>query len=489
MSVRKSLIWTSAGQLVLFASQMASQIIVSRQLTPYLVGIAAIAFSITDFINLMQTFGLRNFLIREVELSSSRIRTAFTINFLVSILTFGLVLAVAYWGSRTYNEPGIGKVLHITALIPLVMSFELVPGALLQRHMQFGSLAIINSSKAFVTAASTVALVFMGQSYMSIGYGALAGAVTSAVLTMLLGRTNMQWGLGLHDWRKISAFGLHMFGITGISTVSIRLAELLIGKMLGLSDLALYSRASALNNLLWTNIHSVFTRVVFSSMAEERRSTGSIRVTYLKTVDMVTALLWPAFAGLAIFAGPVIETMYGPKWLSAAPVLSVFALAGIGLTSITMTWEVFVVCEKTKEQTKLETARSLLTLAITLAGATFGIVGAALGRLGDALVSMVLYRQPLTKYTTVPFSQIVDIYRRNAILTVAAVIPAVVLMAVRGWSPYTGLGWVFAATAAGIALWVVAVQRFHSGLYQELKGLFGAVSRRVRPDPQPSVPR
>lgn len=478
MSVKKSLIWTSLGQIVLFSSQLASQIIVARHLSPYLVGISAVAFSITDFINLMQTFGLRNFIIREADLPGHRLRTTFTINLILSLLTCGLVLSIAYWGAAAYHEPAVGQVLRVTALIPLVMSFELVPGALLQRNMQFGALAVANGAKAAVTAGVTIAMVFLDAGYMSIGYGALTGAIVSALLTNAFGWRSMHWGFSLRDWRRISRFGVDMFGIAGISTVSIRATELILGKMLGLVDLAIYSRASALNNLLWTNIHSVFTRVVFSSMAEARRTTGSIKAVYLKTMDMVTSLLWPAFAGLAVFAGPVVHLLYGPKWVAAAPVLSIFALAAIGLTSITMTWEVFVVCEQTRTQTKLETIRSIITFLITVLGATQGLVPAALGRVGDALVSNLIYRKPLVRYTDTCFAEVFAIYRRNGLLTLVAIAPPMSLMALNHWSPATDIRWVFAAMAAGIAFWTLAVQLFHPDLYSEIRGMVSAMARK-----------
>lgn len=479
MLVGRSLIWTSIGQIILFVSQIGSQIVVSRLLPPYIVGIAAIAFSITDFINLMQTFGLRNFLIREMDLSVDKIKTVTTINFILSLVTSVLVFGIAYLAAESYHEPRVGYVLHVTALIPLVLSFELVPGSLLQRNMQFGHLALASSTKALITAGTTVTLVLLGMSYMSIGYGALAGASASAMLTCWIGRRNMHWGFSLRDWRRISIFGLHMFGITGVSTASVRAGELIIGNMLGLADLALYSRASALNNLLWTNIHSVFTRVVFSSMAEERRNTGSIRAIYLKTVDVVTATLWPAFAGLAVFSGPVIHLMYGEKWVAATPVLSLFALAAIGLTAITMTWEVFVVCEKTGEQTRLETARSLLTLAITVLGTMFGIVGAAFGRVGDAVISNLIYRKSLARYTEAPWVEIQAIYRRSALLTLIAVLPGLLVMTANGWDPRTDLVWVLAATAFGFGGWMLTVRLVNCSLYREIWTVFGVIFRKL----------
>jgi O-antigen/teichoic acid export membrane protein len=42
---------------------------------------------------------------------------------------------------------------------------------------------------------------------------------------------------------------------------------------------------------------------------------------------MATALLWPAFGGMAVVAGPLIRTVYGPAGLPAAAPLALLALA------------------------------------------------------------------------------------------------------------------------------------------------------------------
>lgn len=468
MSVKRSLGWTTIGQIILFVCQIGSQIIVSRHLSPYLVGISTIAFSISDFVNLMQTFGLRNFLIREHELSPALVRTTYTVNMVMSLTTAALVVGLALGGAVIYHEPRVAHVLYAIALIPLVMSFELVPGAVLQRNMQFGALALCNSMKALLTAGTTIAMVFADASYMSISYGALAGAVASALLTNIMGRRFMSWGFSLEEWRKVTKFGLHMLGISGASNFSAKAADLVIGRTLGLGDLGLYSRGSTLNGLLWTNIHSVFTRVVFSAMAEEKRKTGSIRQVYLQTVDMVTATLWPAFAGMAILAGPFVHLMYGEKWVGAAPVLSLFSLGSIGATAITMTWEVFVLCERTGQQTKLEMIRGLVTLATTSIGSFFGLYPAAGGRIMDAIVSIGLYRAPLSELTETSFAEVSVIYRRNALLTLIAVAPALAVMLAYGWRSDAPLLLVLPSIAASVVCWLAAAHFLHPSLREEV---------------------
>lgn len=456
MSLRRSLIWTTIGQIVLFASQMGSQIIVSRHLSPYLVGVSAIAFSISDLVNLMQVFGLRNFLIRESEMDTDLVRSAFTVNLIISLFVSLALVLLAFSGQWLYRDLRVGHVLMIIAPLPFILTWELVPGAMMQRSMEFGAIAFVNAAKAAAAAATTIMLVLTSGSYASIAWGSFTGAVFGAFLTNIFGYRHVSLRPGLHRWRDVARFGIHMIGVAGVTNLAFKSVDLIVGRMLGLASLGLYSRATALNNVLWTNVHTVFTRVVFSSMAEERRKTGSIRHIYLRTVNLVTALLWPAFAGLAVFSGPVVRALYGPAWDDAGPLLGIIALSAIGLTAITMTWEVFVVCGETGQQVRYETARAVVTPISTVIGALFGVRGAAFGRIVDALFAVVLYRNPLARLTNTRNSEITCIYVRNAVLTASAITPAVILMSLHHWAPETSLAWVTLGTLLGVVTWGLA---------------------------------
>jgi O-antigen/teichoic acid export membrane protein len=481
MSVRRSLVWTTLGQLLLFVFQFGSQVVVSRILSPYEVGVAALGFAISDFVNLMQTFGLRNLLVREKDLSGEVVKTAFTINAILSLVVGTVVFLGAIWGTALYHEPGVGRVLMLIALMPIIAIFELLPGALMQRNMEFRQIAFIAVAKAGVTATVTLSCALMGLSYMSIGYGAVAGAFASVILTNIWGRGHVGLGLSLNQWRPVTKFGMHMLAIGGVNNFAMKATDLIIGRMLGLSALGLFSRASALNGVLWNNIHTVFTRVVFSTMAEERRTTGSIRQSYLKTVDMVTALLWPAFAGLAVLSAPTIHMIYGAKWMGATPVLQMYAIAAVVLTSLTMTWEVFVVCEQTGRQARFEFVRSGLSVAFTVFGCLFGIQAAAASRVADALVAFGLYRRPLSQMTETTLAEVAVIYRTNFVLMVLAIGPSVGLMSFFHWRGDFPFVFVLASVLVGVILWVVGARFLNPSVTAELALVWAKVTRSRRP--------
>mgnify|MGYP003339018897 CR=1 FL=1 len=75
--------------------------------------------------------------------------------------------------------------------------------------------------------------------------------------------------------------------------------------VIGLSALGLYTRASGNYNMLWDNIHTIATRVLFVDFANRQRDGLPLRDRYLQVVAVITTLVWPAFLGLAILAGPL----------------------------------------------------------------------------------------------------------------------------------------------------------------------------------------
>ena len=172
-------------------------------------------------------------------------------------------------------------------------------------------------------------------------------AVLSVVCVNIAGRQFITFRPGFTDWRRITKFGVQILMVGVMGATASRVTDILMGRLIGLSALGLYTRASGLNGMLIENVHTVIARIVFVDFSERRRRSLPLRDSYLRIVAMVTALLWPAFAGLAILAGPVVRTIYGPAWTDAAPLLSLLCISSVIGISITMAGEIYLVSGKT----------------------------------------------------------------------------------------------------------------------------------------------
>ena len=451
--------------------QFSGSVVLARLLTPYEMGIYAVAAAITGVLSAIQTFGLAGFIVREHDLNPDLLASTFTVNTALAMLLAVAVAGLSAFGGHFLHEAGVQHVMLVLALLPLLGALEFVPSTSLERQGHFKAISLVSLARMLVSTGVTVALALAGFSYMSIAYGNVAGAVVSVLSFNLAGRRHVSLRLSLKEWRRITRFGLQMMAISGVNALSTRTAELLMGRLLGLDVLGLYSRASSLNSLLWDNIHMVIGRVVFVDLAEVRRKGLSLRETYLRIVEMVTALLWPAFAGFAVLAGPLILTVYGSKWIGAAVPLSLLSVAAIVLVSITMTWEIFVVCEETGRQARFETFRTGVGLVLFVGGCLVSLNGAAAVRIAEALFAVVLYRPHLDRMTQTTAGDFASIYLRSAVLTMAAIGPAVAVMVSHGWSARTPIVYVLVAVASGIGSWLFTLRIMKHALFNEIAKL------------------
>lgn len=470
MSIRHHLAWMGTAQAGMFVVQFASSVIIARLMTPIEVGIFVMATSICGILGIIQSLGLSGFIVREADLPERLKETTFTIGLIINVavaVAIGLCGAVS---RLVFQQRGVAQVLALLALIPLLGIFEFLPAAMVERAANFKLIAGIGLSRSLVVQGLTVALAYLGFSSISFAYGQLAGALFGVLAYNVVGRTEIRLRLRLADWRRVAAFGVQMLSINGINAAAGRLTEMLLARIAGLQALGLYARASNVNGFAWSNIHAVAARVLLVKMSALKRSGVSLREYYLQVVELVTAILWPAFIGLAVISGPFIATVYGQKWVAAANALVLLALASAVLTSMTMTWELFVVCGETRRQTRIELLRTIVSIGLFALGAGFaGVTGAAAGVLASALFSLLLYRRPVEQMSKTTLADVYPIYLRSAVLSAVAVAPAgLVMLNYRGAT--TAPFWqVIAACAGGIALWALTLLLTRHPLALELR--------------------
>ena len=223
----------------------------------------------------------------------------------------------------------------------------------------------------------------------------------------------------------------------------------------------------------------IIGRVVFVDLAAQGRQGGSLREPYMRIVYMMTTLLWPAFVGLAVVAGPFILLIYGERWVAAAHPLTMLALAACLLVSISMTWELFVIAGETAAQTKIEVGRSLFSLILFIAMSSLGLTAAAFSRVIDAAVSIFLYRPYLNKITNTRFNALASIYLRSGALTVLAIGPAALYMAFQRFSEHAPLSPLLIFIALGICFWAGGLIALQHPLASEAGRIVARGKRRI----------
>ena len=467
MSVRRSLVWAYSGQAISFLITFSSTLVVARLVTPRDFGIFAMAVAVTTVINVFMQFGLAKYIMREADLSRDLLRSLFTVNVLMTLLYCGAILVGAVAAGRLFESDEVGRFLLVFALFPLFAMMEFMPSALCARDMRFGIISTLAVVRAVVLASSTIALAMLGFTYMSFAWAqVLTYAVTAIAFNIAVWRPDV-WKLRFAGIRAIVHFGFQMIGISGITQLNTRAGEMTLGSLLGLASLGLYTRASSLPAALYSNAYGAGSSVFFSRLSSEMREKGAFHETYLRFMRLLLGILWPMMIGIAVLAQPIISILYGEKWQAAATPLALLTIAAAITVAIGTTAEIFIIRHQTKRQLRIEIVRAAFGYSAFAAGAMVSLTLAAAAKMAEAVFAFLLYRKPMLELIGAPEGDLRRVYLEGLLLTLAAVLPALLLMAWWDWSPVTPLLQIAAAILLGVFGWVILLIVLRHPIYQE----------------------
>ena len=470
--VRKALLWSFAGQTSSMIVTFAGSVVVARLLTPHDVGIYAVAMATIGILQLSTSFGVGLYVVREEALTPATVDAAFSMNALLSAGLALLVFAASFAGERFLREPAVGTVLRVLAVTPLISALGFGPATMLQRGMLFRGTAVIGTLSAILTTGTTIAAALTGARYMSPAWGSIAGGLFSSLATIVIGRRHFAVRLSTHGWRRMFAFGLRMMSIGGISSAAVRVSDLVLGNLLGLEALGLYSRATGINNLLLGNIYATMTRVVFAKLSDAQRNEGNVTAVYLRGFRLITSVMGPVVIGLAVLAGPAIRLLYGERWLGAATPLSLLLVGQFVSLSFAMNWELFVIRDQLKTQTRLEIGRSILGIATQVVGSLISLAAVAATSIVDNLVSLFVYGRYMPDLAATSAARLRRLHGEAIVLTAVAVAPAMLLMVATGWRADASLPLVGGSVVLGAMLWLLTLFAIDHPTAEEVRMLW-----------------
>lgn len=449
---------------------------VSRLLTPSEIGIAVIGTGTMAIVLGLREFATADFLIRCSEVTSQDIRSAFTIILVLTTLIAAAVFVLAPWFAGLYGEPGLARFLRVLALAGIIEAAGLPVVGLLRREMAFGTLALITTTGAAVTAVSVIALALAGMGYMSFAYAGLAAAATTATLATFLRPVLAGFRPCLGSWRSVLAFGGYNGASFTINRLYESLPQLVLGQLLPASAVGLYNRASVVSDIPDKVILSSVLAVAFPALAEQRRNGRNLKASYLHAVSLVTVLYWPAQILLIILARPIVTVLLGDQWLAMVPVLQVMAVASIAWFPVVLTAPVLLAVGANRDRTLADLAGRSVAALVLCSSAPFGIMAMAASKLVTIPFQMMVSFFFMRRHLRLGWGELAGSMTRSAVVAVAGSAGPACLVMVSG----SGLDVPLATAAAALPLfaggWLAGVVLTGHPVLPELRGLAGGLA-------------
>jgi O-antigen/teichoic acid export membrane protein len=327
--------------------------------------------AIAAFAQSVRELATTNFIIQRQTLSQHDVRVTFTILMLVTVVIVAIIALSAGVLAHLYSEPRLRWFLYIAALAILMELISAPIAALLRREMAIGKLAIITSTGTIINVGLTITLAALGESYMSFAWAWLASTIWISFLSLLVWRDFAIFLPSLKNWRQTASFGIS----DGLGTVLYAIYDsvpyFVLAHVLSFNAAALYNRAIMVSRLPDKVFLGGLSSILLSAFSIELRNGKALRESYLRGIELLTGLLWPALLLLVFLADWVVQVLFGQQWLAAGHILRIMAVASLFSFSSYLNHPVLLAVGATSELLK----RSLIIWPISTAVIAIGSIG------------------------------------------------------------------------------------------------------------------
>jgi PST family polysaccharide transporter len=301
-------------QVAMLTLRTGSLMVLARLLLKEDFGLVNMVTAFTGFLTLFRDAGLSMATVQRPLITKAQASTLFWVNLAVGVGLTLLSLIAAPVLVIFYREP---RLLWITATLGITFLLNGTSAqhrALLQRNMQFPTLAIIDglSIIAGITAAIVVALA--GYRYWAL----VAMTIAQPMVTLPGLWLATGWVPGMPrrgtGIRSVVMYG----GAVTLNNLVVYLAfnadKILIGRFWGAEALGSYGRAYQLINLPTENLNSAIGAVALPALSRVQNDPVRLKAFFLKGYSLFLSLVMPITVGCALFADDIISILLGPKW-------------------------------------------------------------------------------------------------------------------------------------------------------------------------------
>ncbi len=325
--VRSAVIWRSGSQILAQIITWGSTLMVIRLLDPADYGLFAMTQVVISFLAFLNGWGFASALVQSDSIDPFRIRQAFGLllvlnAFLAAIQYFGAPIAAAYYG-----QPIVADLLQVQALMFLATPFIALPEVMMSRALDFRRQAFVNLFAALAGASTALACALAGYGVWTLVYAPIALFWTRAIGLTVVARLLVWPSFDFRGCGQIIGFGSAVLFSQLFWLVQSQSDIFIAGARFEPHALGLYAEALFLAQIFMAKFVPPLNEVAFPAYARIKHDRAAVRWSFLKTVRLVMLVAAPFYCGLAVTASPMVETVFGAKWLGMVPYIQIIALA------------------------------------------------------------------------------------------------------------------------------------------------------------------
>lgn len=322
--------WTTVSSASKALLSVASITVLARLLVPDDYGLIAMVSAVMGFAGLFADLGANSAFVQRQDITQEQRSSLFWLNVSMSAGMAILVIVLSPLFAQFFGDPRLAPLMMLSSTTFVLVALGQQVKMSAEKELDFKIIVIIEISAVFIGFVTAVLAALSGWGVYSLVASGIVGSAAATVFYWIIVARGWRpmWRLRLNDIRSFLGFGSAIVADNIVNYINRTVDIFIGGRLLGVTELGLYSVPRTLVLQLSGMVNSIVTRVGFPLIAKVQSDTTQVRSIYLKTLNMTAAFNAPLYVGIAFFAPDIVAIVLGPGWDRSGALLRILALWG-----------------------------------------------------------------------------------------------------------------------------------------------------------------
>jgi O-antigen/teichoic acid export membrane protein len=386
----RSSFWMLTGIYVQRFLQLFVTAVLARILMPEDFGLVAMSQIVVGLVRIFGNYGLGAAIIYRQDASEIHLSTAFWFNLGVSMLLFGVAVALSPLAALYFDHPAVAPVLAVASAAFVLEGLGSVSSTILYKQLRFRASAaadFVAAVASFVVALASVVVFDLG--YWGLVLGGLAGSFTGSLLRLILGRWLPRRLFDRDAMKEMFRYGRNFFAHGVLNYLSAHLDRFIIGRRLGAASMGFYLFAYEAPHLIHLEFSRRLMGVLFPVLCRVSDDRERFRRGYLTALRFIATATFPACFGLAVVSEHFILAIYGDRWVDAILPMQILCFAALSRSVLTTMGSIYNSLGRPEIEVKWNLINFPIVAAAVWVGSAWGLLGVALAVTVSSYLSFI----------------------------------------------------------------------------------------------------
>lgn len=388
--ITRGVLWSAIDVLLRQGSQFVILIVMARILSPDDFGTMALLALFVGLANVFVDGGFGSALIQRQNNTHTDESTVFFFNLVMGLVVLVALCTLAPYIAHLFDKPILRPLTYVMAANVFINAFGSIHTILLTKELNLKLVAKIGGIASALSGGLAVYLALQGFGVWSL---AIQTVTTSLFSVLLL----WKW----HAWRPLRAFSLsslrsyfrfggYLLIVSFVDILHTNLYSLLIGKFYQIREVGFYDRAQKTQLLPVNFIMLVINRVAFSTFSSLAEDREKLARAFRKAQRLVMFVNIPLALMMIVLAEPIIQTLFGEKWLPSAPILQVLGISALLWPMHILNTNVLMAQGRSDLFFRIMLIKKTVSISLTVLGSFYGILAIAWAQVAASVFSLVV---------------------------------------------------------------------------------------------------